>query len=348
MINSALTQMEDITIHQIGSKIDNQGIKISEKPISIIDETLKDLLYKYFFNHFKEPYFYGFTFSNNDLNLNPMYNFARAIFDNPELLHNQSIFIAKHLYEKSNHQNIKPGDLLVAYFKDISIHDEMVDAIGIFKSESKDTFLKLYNQPNQIQIDYEKGVNIEKLDKGCLILNVDKENGFKVCIVDKSNKNNEAYYWKNEFLNIIEKNDDYHATKNYIELTQSFIKDRLIPIYEIDKTEQAGILHRSKEFFKKVERFEDDKYDERIFFENEKAIEEFKDFKKDFEKERNLKIEQTFFIDPQAVKKQNKVFKSILKLDKNFHIYIHGNHDLIEKSKDEKGTFYKIYYEEES
>ncbi|MES1226514.1 MAG: nucleoid-associated protein, partial [Bacteroidota bacterium] len=49
-------------------------------------------------------------------------------------------------------------------------------------------------------------------------------------------------------------------------------------------------------------------------------------------------------------KKQAKVFKSVLKLDKNFHIYIHGRRDLIEKGIDEitGKKFYKIYFEEES
>jgi hypothetical protein len=48
------------------------------------------------------------------------------------------------------------------------------------------------------------------------------------------------------------------------------------------------------------------------------------------------------------VKKQARVFKNILKLDKNFDIYIHGNRELIEKGIDENGRkYYKIYYEEE-
>ena len=41
---------------------------------------------------------------------------------------------------------------------------------------------------------------------------------------------------------------------------------------------------------------------------------------------------------------------TFLKLDKNFHIYIHGNRELIEKGYDEaRGEhFYKIYFKEES
>jgi hypothetical protein len=50
-----------------------------------------------------------------------------------------------------------------------------------------------------------------------------------------------------------------------------------------------------------------------------------------------------------AVKKQERIFKSVLKLDKNFHIYIHGDRELIEQGMDADGRkFYKIYFEEES
>jgi hypothetical protein len=57
---------------------------------------------------------------------------------------------------------------------------------------------------------------------------------------------------------------------------------------------------------------------------------------------------QEFEIDNKAVKKQAKIFKSVLKLDKNFHIYIHGNRNLIEKGIDEDGRkYYKIFFESE-
>lgn len=50
-----------------------------------------------------------------------------------------------------------------------------------------------------------------------------------------------------------------------------------------------------------------------------------------------------------AVKKQTRSLKSIIILDENFHIYVHGHRELIEQGVDEKGRkFYKIYYSEES
>ena len=63
-----------------------------------------------------------------------------------------------------------------------------------------------------------------------------------------------------------------------------------------------------------------------------------------------IDVPDNFAISIQAVKKQARVFKSVLKLDKNFHVYIHGDKSLIEKGFDERTgkNFYKIYFDEEA
>jgi hypothetical protein len=38
--------------------------------------------------------------------------------------------------------------------------------------------------------------------------------------------------------------------------------------------------------------------------------------------------------------------KLVVKLDKNFHIYIHGKRDKITEGVDDKGKFIKLYYDE--
>lgn len=69
-----------------------------------------------------------------------------------------------------------------------------MDAVGLFKSENKDTFLKVYPSGDGFEIESQQGVNINKLDKGALIFNTDKENGYIVAIVDNTNKGAEAHY----------------------------------------------------------------------------------------------------------------------------------------------------------
>lgn len=51
-------------------------------------------------------------------------------------------------------------------------------------------------------------------------------------------------------------------------------------------------------------------------------------------------------IDRDYVSTETKTtHKSVIKLDKNFHLYIHGSHELIEQGEDEKGKFIKVRYE---
>ena len=47
-------------------------------------------------------------------------------------------------------------------------------------------------------------------------------------------------------------------------------------------------------------------------------------------------------------KKYKISYAILIKLDKNFHIYIHGDRQLIEQGVEKDGRkFYKIYYDEE-
>jgi hypothetical protein len=72
-------------------------------------------------------------------------------------------------------------------------------------------------------------------------------------------------------------------------------------------------------------------------------------FKDQFRGEKAIEFADGFDISNQAAKKQSRVFKSILKLDRSFHVYIHGDKSLIEKRVEKDGRkYYKIYYKEES
>ncbi len=75
-------------------------------------------------------------------------------------------------------------------------------------------------------------------------------------------------------------------------------------------------------------------------------MDSFQRFGDRFQEDRDVELQDHFAISADAVKKQARVFKSVLKLDKNFHIYIHGDRNKIEQGVDESGRkFYKIYYE---
>jgi len=280
--------------------------------------------------------------------MNIIYQYASKIFDDNKTLLSQSVNMAKQLYDLSTHPQIKAGDFFVAYFSNILFENQNIDAVGIFKSETKQEFLKVNKKQGTFDIQYDNGININKLDKACLILNSSKETGYKVCVIDNTNRAAEAQYWKNDFLMIRPCNDSFHATKDYLDLCKNYVTKQMPNDFEISKTDQIDLLNRSIKYFKDQDEFNMDDFS-RAVIQDPQVIESFKGYKKQYEEEHELAFNENFDISDAAVKKQNRVFKSVLKLDKNFHIYIHGKRELIEKGVEADGRkYYKIYFNEEN
>lgn len=348
MIDYTNTQIEKVSVHTVGNKTNGEELLLSKSLLDISDLKVRELLFKFFLTPFANPEFYTFTFSNEDFTLNPLFNFASQIFDSSSTFQKNSVDAAKHLYEISVHPQIKSGDLFLAYFSSISVGDQLTDAIGVFKSESRQAFLKLNSNQEDFSIQYDDGINIEKLDKGCLIFNTDKNLGYKVCIIDKSNKSVEAQYWKDIFLQLKPCSDDYHHTKAFMNITRNFLTTQLKEEFEVSRADQIDLLNRSVNYFKTHETFEKKDFERQVFQERG-MIKAFHNFDEKYRENHDIELNDSFEISPQAVKKQLRVFRSVLKLDKNFHIYIHGNSELIEQGVEKDGRkFYKIYFDKEA
>jgi hypothetical protein len=340
--------LERLSIHHIGNKINDEALKLSKSNIDAFDTRLTELLIKYFLSSFTTSEFYNFSFTNGDFKLNPVYNFASAIFDNKRSLHFNSVNIAKHLYEVSSHPQIKSGDLFVVYFSDLTFEGESINAIGIFKSENRQAFLKLDSMSSDFELNYDDGINIEKLDKGCLIFEAEKEKGYKICIIDKSNKSAEAQFWKENFLMLRPCNDDYHQTKDFLDIAKNYVTKQLAEEFEVNKADQIDMLNRSMEYFRSRDNFSKKEFEKEVF-QDAGIIKSFREFDDSYRSDNDIELEDSFEISVHAVKKQSRVFKSILKLDRNFHIYIHGNKDMIEQGVEKDGRkYYKIYFEKET
>ena len=348
MINYSQSALHGIVAHIIGNHNEGEDIKFSPGPLQIEDQELEKKLFNYIFSHYKDPEFYRFSFPTGEIELNPVYNFAANIFDDPTCLHEQSVKIARHLYEKSKHPNIKSGELYIAYCSNILIDDELTEAVVIFKSENKENYFQLLNKKEEFMLHIDSGIPTDKLDKGCIIFNTDRDEGFKICNIDHSNRYKEAQYWREDFLMITAAKDDYHMTKNYIQVTKNFIRERMPSEFDTDKADEAATMSRSFEYFKNNEKFDSMEYEKKVF-KDDKVVDAFKDYKGEYQNLKNATFMDEFDISDYAVKKQSRVFKSVIKLDKNFHIYIHGDKNKIEKGTDHEGRkYYILYYDDEN
>jgi hypothetical protein len=348
MIHYAQSKVLHLSAHVVGNGVAGEKLKLSADGLEIEDESLQQSLLTYFISGFTIPEYYRFTSADDRFKENPLFKFASGIFSNPYSLHATSINIATHLYEATLLPTIKSGDLYVAYISDLRVDDMNVDAVGLFKAESKDSYLRLNTSSAAFKLRTETGINIRKLDKGCLILNTEKESGFKILAIDNLNKL-EAQFWMNDFLQVKPHADNFQRTKSMMNITRQYIDDQLDGEFSVTKADKIDLLNRSINFFKTKDEFNQHQFEAEVL-EDPSVIESFRNYERTVRPEGVNDTMDNFEISAHAVKRQARVFKSVLKLDKNFHIYIHGNRQLIEKGYDEvlNKNYYKIYFDEET
>ncbi len=339
-------ELKNLAIHKVGNKNNEENLELSKSETELTtDDSLT--LTNHFLNSFKQQEFYQF-FHESDLALNEVWVYASNIFENPDDILEQSKNFAMHLYRQTMHPKIKAGEFYTVYFEGIDIDGEITDAIGLFKSENKDLFFKIIENGDNFEINFDSGINLKKPDKGCLIYNMQKEDGYIVSVIDNTSKGAEATYWIDDFLYVQNRKDEYFHTKNVLTLCKNFVAEKMPEKFEISKAEQSDLLNQSMKFFKENEVFDVNMFADEVM-KHPEIIEDFKTYKGDYEKEHAVVIQDSFDISGQAVKQQAKFFKSIIKLDKNFHVYVHGNGKYMEKGFDASNgmNFYKLFFENE-
>ena len=338
-MNIEQTSIKKISLHYVGNKSEEGQLLFSDKTIELSD-TLNDVLVDFFLKKIvKTAETFHFAHSSS-LQYNEVYNYSKEIIYNKEDFHSITKKIAQQLYDCSDHPMINSGEIYVCYFENIAIeNDKYVNAVGIFKTENKNSFLEI---EENFSIVLKEGIDINKLDKACLILDNDEENAYQVFIVDNQKNGSEtALYWKEDFLGLETTQNEYFQTKELLVATKDFISNKLNESFLVSNTDKIDLLNKSVSYFKNAEEFVLEEFSDSIF-QNEEIKESFNDFT-------NKEFQESFPISDQAVKKQAKHFKSVIKLDKNFHIYVHGNKEMIENGTDKQGRrYYKLYYENET
>ncbi|MCB0396189.1 MAG: nucleoid-associated protein [Flavobacteriales bacterium] len=343
MIHYQDATITGLFVHRVGNQTEGEILMLTETSVNVKRQELQDIVKRYIGNPFSSPEYFVF----DEHAVHPLWKAAKAIFSKPASLHEQSKAIAQHHYETAIDISIDAGDLMIAHLKDVKVDGELTDAVAICKIENREDFILLNEEDDHYTLDILAGLNVNKPDKGCLILNLKEEEGFRVCQVDKGLRFGASGYWKEDFLKVKPAVDSYHDTKNFMELTRSFVAERMSEEFEVDRADQADLLNRSIHYLKQNDKLDEENFGATVFG-DPGVVESFKDYKNHYQQEFAVEIPQDFSISDQAVKKQARIFKSVLKLDKNFHIYIHGNRNMIQKGEDEGGRkYYKIFYNQE-
>ncbi len=341
MIQIDGTLIRNLILHRVGSEDDNSIL--NDRPVQVGDDEeafFRKTLLKPFTSQAQT---YEFKHEVG-IGYNVLFNLLKNLFEEKEDFVTISKDILRHLIASSTHPNINGGDLFVAKFDGIRINNRELEGLGIYKYEDKESFIETSVSGDEVGYAIRKGIGSKKPDKACLVLFT--EEPYTILIID--NNGGETSYWQDDFINHRLKNDHVNNTHHFMNMAKDFIANQITRDFEVTKADQIDLLNRSVDYFKKKEVFDKQEFETEVFS-DPNVIGAFQHFDQSYRQEKEIEIHDKFEIAPQTVKKQSRIFKSVLKLDKNFHIYIHGNRDLIEQGTDEKGRkFYRIFYEEES
>lgn len=343
MFDFSNAKILDLAVHVVGNKSKDEELVLTDASSTIVDDVTEQYIKGYFFSSFDFDLSYQFSHEAN-ISLNEVYMYSSTIFQSPNLFIEQSKNIAKHLYEVSTHPNIKRGELYIAFIKDCTIDGYETNAIGIFKSETKDFYLNIKQHHGFFDISCKKGINTKRLDKGCLIFDYKQKTPQKLYIVDTSH--NDALYWKNDFLQVTEIEDAYANTSNVLNVCKKFISKSS----DMEKTSRISFLNNSVQYFESHDNFEFDDF-ANYACKNENHYQAFKSYIQD----NNLEPQfgESFEISKQAVTIAKKKIRNFIKLDSDIEIKIPSKISAVEKiieqgyDIEKKMRYYKIYYTNE-
>ena len=336
-----------IVLAKVGNPQRDEPLQTSREVFKVSEED-REALTALFLKPFKNLLAHRFH-HHSSLDQHEINNCATAIFASPNGLLEKGCDIAKRLYSKSNHPNIKSGDLCIALIDDIEVNNEMAQALCILKSESVVPFLSISTEDGDLRLSTEQGINPEKIDKGCLILDFWSKKGYYVLTFDRSGA--ESRFWVKEFLGLQAVPDSAFLTNTYADMAVSFVEksqpaDDDSPPWDVCTAAQDAIT-----FFDEREHFDLQEFEEKVL-KTPDAVARFAEHRSRVEEEQGQPLESSFEISAKDLKKAKKRIGAVLKLDTGVEIHVKSTFataNVIERGfDDDKGMkFIKVYYNED-
>lgn len=334
---ASIGNIKAAVVQRVGNKSNDDGVAFSDSLCQMdgVEEHLLNLINASFkFDDWKQFYFI------DDLELNPTYRFVSKIFDDEGCLVKQANNLARHLYEQSIHPNIKIGEFYVVLLENCVIDGVATNAIGLFKSEVMETVLTIKMEQNHLVLSPQMGMSLKKLEKGCIVFNVEKEQGYKVAVVDNSNTKTDARYWAENFLHVKDCNDDYHQTVRLMDMCAGFVHQ----LKEQSEVDSAIAAKRAVELLKSEDVLQVDELAEKICDTKEQK-QAFETYKLAYEEEHGDFANEVNVV-VKAANKKPVTKMNVLKLGKEFEVrIINPNAEIVAGEDDIRGkNYYTLFY----
>ncbi len=292
----------------------------------------------------------GHRFSHHSsLEKNEIYQLSKAIFAEPQSLWEHGCAIAQRLYSKSNHPNIKSGDLCVGLVEDLEVDGQKVLGLCLLKAETIVPFLSISARDGDLRLAAEEGINPEKIDKGCLIFNHGAEHGCYVLTFDRAGA--ESRFWLRDFLGVTAVPDAAFLTNAYAKMAVSFLeKQAPSPVEDRAPWEGASPAREALAYFEKQEKFDLQDFEEKVL-KTPEAVAKFTAHRCQIEEEQGAPLEQSFGISQKDIARAQRKITAVMKLDTGVEIHVKSSGTskptaVLERGFDEakKMKFIKVYF----
>lgn len=347
-LNFEAVKIAGLVLAKVGNPSRDEPLQTSKTLFKIEDDdqaTLCPIFLKPFRNLTGQRFTHHSSLAKNEVNAN-----AKAIFDDPAALLSQGQEIAHRLYSKSSHPNIKSGDLCLSLMTGVEIEGESKRALCILKSESMTPFLSISTRDGDLQLETEQGINPEKIDKGCLIIEHLENKGFYVLTFDRGGS--ESRFWVRDFLGVRPIPDSALLTKRVAEMAVTAVSPGSSgadqPPWDVNAPAREALSYLSDQKHFSLQEFEEKA------LRTDAAKSRFAEERKRLEDEEGIEFKDHFDISKRDVTKAKKLMKSRMTLDTGVEIRLKPKvvdqpDEVLEKGYDEtrKMHFIKIYFNED-
>ncbi len=220
----------------------------------------------------------------------------------------------------------------------------------LLKSESVVPFLSISTRDGDLQLETEEGINPEKIDKGCLIVEHFEKKGFYVLTFDRGGS--ESRFWVRDFLGVRPIPDSSLLSKRVAEMAVAAVSPEGVaddrPPWEVNEPAQEALS-----FLGGQKQFSLQEFEEKAL-RTEAARNRFAEERKRVEEEEGIELKESFDLSKRDVGKAKKLMKSMMKLDTGVEIrlrpkVIEDPGKVLEKGYDDekKMSYIKVYFNED-
>jgi hypothetical protein len=342
-----------LVLARIGHPQRNEPLQTSRELFKVAEDDQESLT-SIFLKPFKNLTAHRFS-HHSSLEQHEMNALSAAIFASDDGLLEKGCEIAKRLYAKSNHPNIKSGDLCISLVKNIEVNGEMTSGLCILKSESVVPFLSISTRDGDLQLHTEQGINPERIDKGCLVVNHLAQKGYHILTFDRSGA--DSRFWIRDFLGVVPVTDSPFLTNKFAGMAVSFLeKEKKAEPRDDDKApwDDCNAARDAFAYFEEKDHFSFQEFEEQVLRTPETKA-RFAEHRAKIEEEQGHRLEDSFEISKKDVTKAKRKIGSLMKLDTGVEIRLKPSviadpDRVLEHGFDEgrKMKFIKVYYNEDS